>query len=247
MGGRLMNRDKKRLVLILVIIFLLAVILSLFFIFPLFDSGSGLKDSEFPAVVKNPGWLTIEGADIRGHDIINSETGKQVGLISPIQRTAELPPGTYHVTAGGAGWKNVQVREGETIVLKPGVLTINNASLRGHSVLEPETGEEHGLITNLAGSLTLIPGKYRVTFGSIHWDVEILEGRTLIINPGVVTVEGASYKGHTIHTQAGKEIGYVSNTAASMTLPPGDYTISVGGETVAFTLKEGQQLKFSEK
>jgi len=242
-----MNRDRKKLYLILILILLLVVILSLIFIYPLFDSGSDQRAGETPAAVENPGWLTIEGADLRGHDIIHAESGEQVGLISPTQRTAELPPGTYHVTAGGTGWKNVQISEGETTVLKPGVLTVKNASLRGHTVLEPETGEEHGLITNLAGSLTLIPGKYRVTFGGIYWDVEILEGRTHILNPGVVTVEGASYKGHTIHTQDGKEVGFVSNTAASMTLPPGDYTISVGGETVAFTIREGQQLKFSEK
>jgi hypothetical protein len=40
--------------------------------------------------------------------------------------------------------------------------------------------------------------------------------------------------------------GSVSNTQSWMPLPPGEYTIDVGGKPVAFTLNEGEELGFSK-
>lgn len=242
-----MDSNKKRFYLILLFILLLVIILGIVFIVPLFVSVSDEATRETPMPVTNPGWLAVDEADVRGNEIVDASSGEQVGLISPAQSTVELPPGVYHVSFGGTVWKNVQIREGETTVLKPGILSVNQASYRGHVVLDAETGKECGLISNLAGSLSLVPGKYRVTFGGISWDVDVLEGRKHTLNPGVVEVEGASYKGHPIHTKDGREVGAVSNTGSSMPLPPGDYTISVGGETISFSIQEGQRLIFTEK
>jgi hypothetical protein len=130
---------------------------------------------------------------------------------------------------------------------EPGWLSVEGADLRGHDIIDSETSEKIGKISSLAGSLTLMPGEYRVTFGSLEWPVFIEEGQTTTLNPGVVTVDGASFRGHTIRTKDGQEVGSVSNTASSFTLPPGEYTIEVGGQTVAFTLGEGKQKTFEEK
>jgi hypothetical protein len=148
---------------------------------------------------------------------------------------------------GQATWKNIEVKAGETTILKPGWLEIKSASFRGHSVLDAETEEEHGQISSLASSLTLMPGDYKVSFGSLFWDIKIEEGKTLTLNPGTVTVDGASYRGHTIKTKDGLNVGYVSNTASAFTLPPGEYTIEVGGKIIPFTLNENQHLTFEEK
>ncbi|MCJ7582102.1 MAG: hypothetical protein MUP98_16440 [Candidatus Aminicenantes bacterium] len=193
------------------------------------------------------GWLAVEGADLRGHDIIKADTGENVGMLSNTNSTAKIPPGFYNVTVGQATWKNIEVKAGETTILKPGWLEIKSASFRGHSVLDAETEEEHGQISSLASSLTLMPGDYKVSFGSLFWDIKIEEGKTLTLNPGTVTVDGASYRGHTIKTKDGLNVGYVSNTAATFTLPPGEYTIEVGGKTIPFTLNENQHLTFEEK
>ena len=203
--------------------------------------------AEFPVKSKQSGRLTVEGADLRGHDIFNAESGEKVGMLSNTNSTTELPAGIYNVTVGNTTWTNIDVKEGETTVLRPGWLEVKNASFRGHVVLGAETEEEHGQISSLASSLTLMPGDYKVSFGSLFWDIKIEEGKTLTLNPGTVTVDGASYRGHTIKTKNGKDVGYVSNTASSFTLPPGDYTIEVGGKIIPFTLKENQQLTFEEK
>lgn len=203
--------------------------------------------TEVPMESKEPGWLTVEGADLRGHDVINAETGEKVGIISNTNSTAKFPAGIYNVTVGNATWKNIEVKSGEKTVLKPGWLEVNNASFRGHLVLDSKTEEEHGQVSSLASYLTLMPGDYKVSFGSLFWHIKIEEGKTLTLNPGTVTVDGASYRGHTIKTIDGKNVGLVSNTASSFTLPPGDYTIEVGGKTIPFTLNENQHLTFEEK
>lgn len=242
-----MEKEKKRMFLILIFILILFTILSLVFLIPLLNNESKQKTEETPIIQSNPGWLAVEKADVRGQEIVSAESGQQVGLLSPSQSKTELPEGLYHVSFGGLIWKNVHVKAGETTLLQPGILSINHASYRGHPVLDIETGKEIGLITNLAASMTLIPGSYRVMFGGAHWDLDIMMGQKLILNPGVVNVEGASYRGHAIHLSDGTEVGSVSNTGSSMPLPPGEYTIFVNGETTPFTLEEGQQLTFTEK
>ena len=209
---------------------------------------SALKTTtEVPEESQASGWLTVEGADLRGHDVIDAATGEKMGMLSNTNSTSEFPAGIYHVTVGDASWKNIEVKPGETTILKPGWLEIKNASFRGHLVLDAETEKEHGQISSLASYLTLKPGDYKVTFESLFWDIHIDEGKTLTLNPGTVAVEGASSRGHTIKTKDGKNVGYVSHTASTITLPPGDYTIEVGGKTLPFTLKENQHLTFTEK
>ena len=193
------------------------------------------------------GWLEVDGADLRGHEVTNAETGEGAGFISSVSSIVELPAGIYNVTIGGSIWKSVEVVNGETTSLRPGWLEVNHASFRGHSILEAETREEHGQVSSLAHSIALMPGEYDVTFGEITWAVKVEAGKTMVLNAGIVGVDGASYRGHDIRTKNGKYVGYVSNTAASFTLPPGEYTIQIGDKTVAFSLEEGQELTIENK
>ena len=200
-----------------------------------------------PIEEEGTGWLEVKGADLRGHDVHDAESGEIVKTISSVNSIVDLPAGIYNITIGPAMWKSIEVKNGETTVLDPGHLTVESASFRGHAILEAETGEEHGNVSSLAQTIALMPGEYLVTFGKLHWPIKLEAGQSLILKPGVISVDGASYRGHTIWTADGREVGYVSNTAASMTLPPGEYTVDVGGKAVPFTLKEGEHVTIENK
>jgi len=203
--------------------------------------------SDEQIISKEMGWLNIEGADLRGHQVLDAESGKEVGFISNLNSTIELPAGVYTVTAGSRAWEDVEIKPGETTLLQPGRLEVINASFRGHTVLDSNTGKEQGQISNAAQSMTLIPGNYKVTFGSIAWEATVKAGETTTLKAGVVTVEGAGVQGNTIRTTDGQEVGYVSNTASSFTLPPGEYTIEIDGKQVSFSIQEGQTQTIENK
>jgi hypothetical protein len=197
-------------------------------------------------VVKNEGfgWLEIQGADLMGHTVTKADTGEKVGVISSVHSTIKLPTGIYNVSIGKAVWKSVEVQEGETIVLKPGILRVEGASLSGHKVVERETGLEHGSVSSLKNSIALMPGEYDVMFHKIPWPVVISAGQTTILKPGTVKIEHASYKGHKIRDRHGNVVAEVSNIMDWAPLPPGDYTIEINGKKIPFSLKEGEHLKF---
>jgi hypothetical protein len=202
---------------------------------------------EIPVESQGPGWLRVEGADQRGHVVTDAETGQEVGSLSNVKSTIELPAGIYNITVGSATWKSVEVKAGETTILRPGWLDIRHASFHGHQVLDAETGEEHAEISSLASSAALMPGSYLVMFGQQAWPVTIEAGKTTRLNPGVISVKWASYLGHIIRTKDGQEVGAVSNIASSMPLPPGEYTIEIQGKIIPFSLAEGQEVTYELK
>ncbi len=196
---------------------------------------------------KGPGWLKIEGADLMGHTVTSADTGEKVATLGHTQSTVKLPAGIYNVTIGKAVWKSVEVKAGETTVLQPGFLKVENAMLQGHNIIDIETGIEHGSVSTLASSMALMPGEYDVMFGKIAWPITITAGKTTILHPGVVTVKHAHYMGHKIYNKKGEVIGDVSKIRDTISLPPGDYTIEIGKKKIPFSLKEGEHLKFQNK
>lgn len=194
------------------------------------------------------GWLQVEGADLMGHIVIDAETGEKIGkTISRTHEIIEVPAGIYNVTVGKAVWKSIEVKAGEKTVLEPGWLTVHNASLRGHKVVESETGIEHGNVSSLKGNITLMPGEYDVMFGEMAWPVKIEKKKTVNLKPGTVKVIHAHYMGHKIYDSNGRVVGSVSNTTNWMPLPPGNYTIEIDKKKIPFSLKEGEHLKFERK
>ena len=147
-------------------------------------------------------------------------------------------PITYVLTLSNADFPTV---------LEPGKLKVEHASLRGHKVVEWETGIEHGSVSNSCKIITLMPGQYEVMFGPLGWFVEIKAGKTTVLNPGTVTVKHASYKGHKIYDSNGKMIDSVSNTKNWVPLVPGDYSIEVNGKIIPFSIKEGEDITFEAK
>lgn len=193
---------------------------------------------------KGPGWLEVKGADLHGHTVTRADTGEKVETISTTRSIVKLPAGIYNVTIGKAVWKSVEVKEGETTTLNPGILKVENAALSGHKIIERETGIEHDSVSSLKETVPLMPGEYDVMFGKIPWQVNISHGKTAVLRPGTVTVERAHYMGHKIRDKKGNVVAEVSNIKSTTPLPPGEYTIEIGKKKIPFSLKEGEHLKF---
>ena len=197
---------------------------------------------------KEPGNLQVKGADLIGHAIKDAATGKVVGEISSTIDTVKLPAGLYHVAFGNAWWKSVSVESKKLTVLEPAILEVENAGINGHQVLDSETGAKIGEISSIKNKATLLPGVYDITFGKLVWPlVKIDGGKKTLLRPGRLKVEGASFNGHKVKTAAGVDAGEVSNMAATLPLPPGDYTVEIGGKAVPFKIAEGQTVTLPGK
>ncbi|MBA4373376.1 MAG: hypothetical protein C0402_11025 [Thermodesulfovibrio sp.] len=193
------------------------------------------------------GMLSMEGADLPGHAVINAETGEKMGVLSQTQSGLKLPAGIYNVGVGKMFWKSVEVPPGARTVLKPAVVKVERASVRGHKVVDNETGEEVDTISQARESVVLIPGEYEIYFGNASWPVAAMPGAKITLNPGLVTVKGASAQGHRIRTLRGDLIETVSHTMQTIPLPPGEYTVELEGKMKPFTVKEGDNLVFQKK
>jgi len=197
---------------------------------------------------KEPGNLQVKGADLIGHVVKDAATGKIVGEISSTIDTVKVPAGLYHVAFGNAWWKSVSVESGKTTVLEPAILEVENAGLNGHTVLDSETGAKIAEVSSIKKSVTLLPGVYEITFGKLVWPlVKVDGGKKTLLRPGRLKVEGASFGGHKVKTAAGADAGEVSNMAATLPLPPGDYTVEIGGQPVAFKIAEGETTTLKAK
>lgn len=189
-----------------------------------------------------PGRLTIKGADLSGHDVIDSASGQKVAVISATGETVSVPSGIYTVRIGEAGaWRGVEVKAGKTTVLTPGRLHVTRAMLRGHEVVDPETREVFGKVSSSRDTIAILPGTYDVMFGKVAWSgVTVEAGQRAVLNPGGLDLRGASINGHRVATADGREAGSVSATGSTIALPPGSYTVAVGGKAIPFTVAEGQ-------
>lgn len=193
---------------------------------------------------KGDGWLEVKGADLSGHRVSRADTGEEVGKLGHTKATIKLQAGIYNVTVGKAVWKSVEVKADETTVLIPGYLKVEHASIKGHKIIDRETGQENGSVSSLKGNAALMPGEYDVMFGKLAWPVTIKAGETTLLKPGTVEVEHAHYRGHAIRTAGGEIVASVSNTMNWAPLPPGSYTIEIDGKKLSFTLKEGEDKIF---
>lgn len=196
-----------------------------------------------------PGKLQIKNADPgRGHKVTEVETGKEYPKMSSFRSIIEVPAGLYNVTFGPTVWRSVEVKAGETTVLDPGVLEINNAAPSGHKVLDWETGVELGQISSFASRLTVLPSTFTITFGGAEWaNVEVKAGERKVLNPAVIVVNGASGAGHHVRAEDGTVVGNVSSFTHRLPVPPGKYTIQIEDQKVPLDLAEGQTMEINLK
>ena len=188
-----------------------------------------------------PGKLAMTNANIMGHAVTDAKTGKSFRSLSPMRSVMEVPASFYNVKLGNAVWKSIEVKPGETTTIEPGVLEIKNASVSGHKVLDNETGEVIGGIVSSNPRMTVMPSIFAVTFGKAVWrDIEVKAGEHKVLNPGTITVNGASVTGTPIRSEGGAIVASVSPLGSWAPLPPGKYVVDLGSQKVPIDLAEGQ-------
>jgi hypothetical protein len=63
-----------------------------------------------------------------------------------------------------------------------------------------------------------------------------------VLNPGTITVNGASVTGTPIRAEDGTIVASVSPLGSWAPLPPGKYTVDLGSQKVPVDLVEGQDV-----
>jgi hypothetical protein len=109
----------------------------------------------------DPGLLSVEGASLQGHDIVDSETGEVQGTVSASKDQAPLMPGTYDVVFGGVVWPAVRIEAGKPTALRPGAVEVKGADINGHQV-KTRDGKLVGVVSATASHMRLPPGDYVV-------------------------------------------------------------------------------------
>ena len=198
--------------------------------------------------LNRPGKLEIKQADLRGHNVTEAESGKQVARLSVTGRIAELPAGIYNVTFGPTIWRSIEVKPGETTLIDPGVLEVHTAWIRGHKVLDWETEAEIGSFSTSIRRISVVPSTFTVTFGNARWEnIDVKAGEHKIINPAVIIVKGLDHRGAKVNTADGTLVANISVTAALLPVPPGKYALEVAGQNVPLDLAEGQRMEINLK
>ena len=193
-----------------------------------------------------PGKLQVRNPDLAGHKVTQAESGNQVAEIRGVVNTVDLPAGLYNVAFGPTVWKSVEVKGGETTVLDPGVIEIRNMSVSGHKVLDWETGVQVGELRGVKNYLSVLPSTFTVTFGAIGWEhIDVKAGERKVLNPAVIAVNRPESRGHRIHAEDGTLVGTLRGVVSTLAVPPGKYTIEVGGQKVPLDLAEGQRMEIN--
>jgi hypothetical protein len=191
-----------------------------------------------------PGKLRTTSA-IYPHDIINAETGQKVATFDRMSTQVELPAGIYEVKFGPGSWKGIEVRPGETTTIEPGELHVGTGAdsvFVNATVVDSETGEEHGTFHPMATRLTLMPGVYDLHFDKTEWRFIKVDGGTIttLRAAAVILAEGLEWKAARVTTQDGKEVADFNAVRWTAALPPGDYIVEVDGNKFPFPATEGE-------
>jgi hypothetical protein len=127
--------------------------------------------------VLEPGWLSVEKAWIKGHQIRDLETGEVHGSVSTVNSTITLIPGQYQVMFGEAAWP-VTVEKGKKTVLKAGTVSVKYAYIGGHKILDQQ-GNKVGSVSATQSWMPLPPGKYSIEIDNKSYTFSLKEGEEI--------------------------------------------------------------------
>lgn len=192
--------------------------------------------AEIKVASKKPGSLRLLNPSASRHKIYNSETKKQVGMLSAVFPSVVLPAGFYQVEFGNVFWRSIEVKDGEETAIETAVLQLPNASYKGHPVVDWETGESIGKLSSMAKTMNVIPSSFNVMFGEIPIAVVLKPGEVKVIQAGSVKFKGLPVNSRSIFDPSGKEVITVSALRSSATLPPGDYVLAHNEQKYPFTI-----------
>jgi hypothetical protein len=123
-----------------------------------------------------PGWITVAHASLEGHEVIEETTGTAQGIVSSLEDTIALVPGRYVIMFGKLPWP-VEVRAGETFVLRPGIVEVPYADASGYRISD-RSGAVVGDVSNIRSSIPLPPGEYEIELGGTRVSFSLGEGET---------------------------------------------------------------------
>jgi len=195
------------------------------------------------------GKIRIEGAPPADHEVINAATGQEVAKINTgYPSEVELPAGIYNVKFQNGLWMGVEVKARATTKLTPGFLRIEGRDLWGNNLLDPETGEVVGKLGAAYDRVALLPTRINVSFANVDttlWPetVEIKEGQTTTLRPGAIRVRSSKTFKATVKRADGQLAGEIISGIPRIALPPGQYTLELGGQQVPIELAAGQNVE----
>ncbi len=151
---------------------------------------------------------------------------------------AQATGGAYFDAAGVDGLAKAlgeaSVRGGEPVRpmgSEPGNLEIKHADPRGHEVRDAASGAEVGEISSFKSFIKVPPGVYNVAFGNGVWrGVEVRPKGTTTLTPAVLSIEGASPRGHKVlDSETGIELDQLSSFQSTRPFLPGLYDVTFDG------------------
>lgn len=123
-----------------------------------------------------PGWLSVAHAALEGHEVIDEATETVQGALSQLKDTIALVPGRYLVMFGRLPWP-VEVRSGEILALKPGIVEVPFADPSGNRIFD-RSGNAVGEVSSVRSSIPLPPGEYEIEIGGTRISFSLGEGET---------------------------------------------------------------------
>ncbi len=123
-----------------------------------------------------PGWLSVAHAALEGHEVVDEAAGTVQGVLSQPKDTIALVPGRYLVMFGRLPWP-VEVRSGEILALKPGIVEVPFAEASGSKIFD-RSGNTVGEVNSIRSSLPLPPGEYEIELGGTRIPFSLVEGET---------------------------------------------------------------------
>jgi hypothetical protein len=137
-----------------------------------FAKAAATKKSEVvvKVVAAKTGFLALPSLKRGGVALSHAETGKAMDFVGGPWPKRELPVGIYNVKLANGLWTGVQVQPGETTVLQPALLRIENGSSDNMDLRDPETGEQLGYFNMLTTpEVALVPGHVVPRVGKFRW------------------------------------------------------------------------------
>lgn len=179
------------------------------------------------------------------NDVFNAETGQKVDNVSKVRHEITLPAGIYEVQFGPARWKGIEVRPGETTVITPARLRVENV-IGTIRLLDSETGEKHGALDRANWEVTAMPGVYDLQFrNGLIWPFIRLDGgtKTTLKLARVTLARDLQWRKGRVVAADGTVAGRFDAVTRHIALPPGDYIVEIDDDKIPFKATEGAVLE----
>jgi hypothetical protein len=182
-----------------------------------------------------PSAWKLEGEPKDLHYVYNAE-GKRVAQFLLFKNEVELPAGLYSMSIANGPRTGIEVKSGETTVVRPGFIELGafdsvGISNRAH-LIEPETEKEiEEFVPYNLPRIMVFPGRYDVKFGEmlLPGGVEVRPGEKTTIGLGVISIEGPSGMYFTLRDPHGRKVdrNYTVSGRQWVALPPGTYELEL--------------------